>query len=101
MESRLTPVPRLAREGNHNAGDAWACGCPRAKFQLSGRCRGSNISRMPWPTWLHGVRYKKGGRGMDAFMVIFGFLTTFCFGPTISFFGILMMRDGLRAMGYW
>jgi hypothetical protein len=38
---------------------------------------------------------------MDAFMVVLGFLATFCFGPAISFFGILMMRDGLRAMGYW
>src|SRR5262249_12080503 len=28
---RLTPAPRLGKvEGNQGAGDAWACGCPRA-----------------------------------------------------------------------
>jgi hypothetical protein len=38
---------------------------------------------------------------MGVLMVIFGFIAAFGFGPLISFVGLQMIRDGLRAMGYW
>jgi hypothetical protein len=39
--------------------------------------------------------------GMNVLMVIFGFVAAFGFGPLVSFVGVLMMREGLRAIGYW
>jgi hypothetical protein len=46
----MTPAPRLGKvEGNQGAGDAQACGCPRAKFQLP------RLSRVPH------VRHEAGG----------------------------------------
>jgi hypothetical protein len=50
----------------------------------------------------HAARVIRGeAAGMNVLMVIFGFVAAFGFGPLVSFVGVLMMREGLRAMGYW
>jgi hypothetical protein len=72
---------------------------PQPRSDESSRLSGIRYAGIP--DLLTDIPPMQQGEAMDLLNVIFGFIAAFGFGPLVSLVGLQMMREGLRAMGYW